>query len=89
MKFPKKNKSNRFLIEMAEFSYNSGAVVAWGSNCDCWVSIDIEGCDGVFMQGESASEFLHEVGGICRKYRSIDEYTAALTVAKPYIENCF
>lgn len=89
MKFPKKNKSNKFLIKMAEFSYNSGAVIDWGSDCDDWVSIDIDGYDGVFMQGNNASEFMQDIEKITRKYRSIDEYTAALIVAKPYIECCF
>ena len=89
MKFPKKNRSNKYLIAQAEFSYNSGAVIDWGSNCDDWVSIDIEGFDEVFMQGESAAEFMQEMNNLCRRFRSIDEYTAALIVAAPYIENCF
>lgn len=89
MKFPKRNKANRFLLDMAEYSYNSGAVIDWGTDCDDWVSIDIEGYDGVFMQGATASEFMQEMEDLQKRYRSFDSYTAALVIAKPYIENCF
>lgn len=91
MKFPKKNKSNRFLIDMAKYCYNSGIVVDWGSDCDDWVSIedknDKDNC--IFMQGDGASEFIQEIKTMCKKYRSFDEYTCALIIALPYAENCF
>lgn len=89
MQFPKRNKSNRFLLDIAKYSYNSGVVIGWGSNCDDWVSIDIEGYDGVFMQGSDATEFMQEMENLQKRYRSFDAYTAALVIAKPYVESCF
>ena len=84
--FPKRNRSNRFLLDMARFSHNSGAVVDWGSDCDDWVCISAKGQDDIYMQGDEAREFMAEVEMICKRYRSFDDYTAALVVAKQFIE---
>lgn len=86
MKFPKRNKSNKFVLDAALFVYNSGVVIDWGSDCDDWVCISAKGEEDIFIQGDGAREFLFEVESICKKYRSFDEYTAALVVAKPYVE---
>lgn len=91
MKFPKKNKSNRFLVDIAMQCHNSGIVVDWGSDCDDWVSIEDKNDtdNSVFMQGDDASEFIQGIESMARKYRSFDEYTCALILAWPYAENCF
>lgn len=86
MEFPKRNKSNRFLIDQAKRSYASGAVIDWGTDCDEWVSIDVPDTEGISMQGESATEFMNEVEVITKRYPSFDDYTAVLVVASPYIE---
>lgn len=91
MKFPKRNKSNRYLLEQAEYSYNSGAVIDWGSNCDDWISIeDKNDSDNfIFLQGADASDFLEQMQAMERKYRSFDSYTCALVLAKRYIDCCW
>ena len=86
IKLPKRNKSNRFLIDAAKFVINSGVSIDWGSNCDDWVCISAPDEDDIFMQGDSAREFMDEMEAIERRFRSFDSYTAALVVAKPYVE---
>lgn len=86
MKFPKRNKSNQYLLDMALFSYNSGVSIDWGSGCDDWVCISCKDEEDIFIQGDDASEFMKEIKSITKHYHSFDEYTAALVVAKPYIE---
>ena len=53
------------------------------------VAIDAPGEDGVFMQGDEADNFIGEVRALCKRYRSLDEDTAALALAEPYAECCF
>ena len=86
MQFPKRNKSNSVLIDMAQFVHNSGVSIDWGSDYDDWVCISAKGEDDIFMQGDGAREFMMEVETIEKRYRSFDTYTAALVVAKPYVE---
>ena len=86
MDFPKRNKSNRFLLDAAEFVYRSGVSITWGYDCDDWVCISAKDEEDIYFEGHEARNFMQETHAIQRKYRSFDEYTAALVVAKPYIE---
>ena len=73
---------------MADYSENSGAVVDWDSGFQTFC-ISGKGQDDIFMQGQEADEIIEEIGALCKKYPSLDEYTAALCVAKPYIDCCW
>jgi hypothetical protein len=53
------------------------------------VAIDAPGQDGLFMQGDEADQFIDEVRALCKRYRSLDEDTAALALAEPYAEALF
>ena len=86
MKFPKRNKSNRHLLDIAQFVHRSGISIDWGSDCDEWVCISAKDEEDIFMQGDDARQFMQEVESIEKRYRSFDTYIAALVVAKPYIE---
>ena len=85
MEFPKRNKSNRVLIDLAKYSYNSGAMVTIDRRFP-WVLIEAEGEDNIFKQGYDADNFIAEVDQIRKRYRSFNEDVAALVVAKQYIE---
>ncbi|MFN7881567.1 MAG: hypothetical protein ACK5PF_00920 [bacterium] len=82
----KPTKATRYIHEAADYSFNSGAVVDWDSAFSTF-SIDAENEDGIFMQGDEADQVIAEIDALCKKYPSLDPYTAALCIAKPYIEN--
>jgi hypothetical protein len=81
-------KATRFIHEAADFVRNSGFTVTIDSPFS-WVSIDGPDDENVFMQGEEAETFIDEVRTLCKRYPSLTEDTAALALAKPYVECCF
>jgi hypothetical protein len=81
-------KATRFIREAAERTRNSGVTVEWDSAFST-VAIDAQGEDGVFMQDDEADSFIEEMRKLCKRYPSLDEYTAALALAEPYAEVLF
>lgn len=81
----KPTKATRYIHEAADYSENSGARVDWDSGFETF-SIECEGEEPIFMQGDEAAERIAEIDAMCTRYPSLDEYTAALCIAKPYIE---
>jgi hypothetical protein len=83
-----KTPATRYIREAAQRCVNSGVSVEFDS-AYCTVAIECPGTDGVFMQGDDADTFIAEVRAMCKRYRSLDEDTAALALAEPYAECCF
>ena len=81
-------KATRYIRAAAKRCSDGGVVVDWDSGYST-VSIDAPGEDGLFMQGDEADSFIDEVEALCKRYPSLDEYTAALALAEPYAESCF
>lgn len=84
----KATKATKVIHQMADYVERSGITVTW-SGIMSIVSIDAEDGQNAFMQGEEAADFIKEVRQLCRKYRSLDEYTAALCLANPYVDCLF
>lgn len=82
----KPTKATRYIHEMADYSQESGASVDWCSSMPTF-SISCDGEDDIFIQGDEALHLINEIEAMCKRYPSLDEYTAALCIAKPYIEN--
>lgn len=81
-------KATKFIREAAARTRASGVTVDMDSPYST-VAIDAPGQDGVFMQGDEADQFITEVRALCKRYRSLDEDTAALALAEPYAEALF
>ena len=83
MNFPKRNKSNRVMLDQAEFVLNSGVIV----NSDYrFPTVEIVDCiSSVFLQGNDAEVFYSEVKAICKRFPSIAEDIAELIVAYDYL----
>ena len=80
--------ATKFIREAAARCRSSGVSVDLDSSFST-VAIDAPGQDGVFMQGDEADQFIEEVRALCKRYRSLDEDTAALALAEPYAEALF
>ena len=86
----KTTKATRYIREAAQRCINGHIDVdidrAFGT-----VAIDCQelGIEGVFMQGDEADTFIAEVDALCKRYPSLDTYTAALALAEPYAECLF
>ncbi len=81
----KPTKATRYIHEAADYSEASGVVIDWDSAFSTFC-ISAKGEDDIFMQGEEADSAISEIDSLCKKYPSLDAYTAALCIAKPYIE---
>lgn len=82
-------KATKFIREAAARVRASGVLVDMNSAFST-VSIDpAPGEYGIFMQGDEADQFIEEVRALCKRYRSLDEDTAALALAEPYAEALF
>jgi hypothetical protein len=81
----KPTKSTRHIHEMANYSIKSGADVDWCSSTETFC-ISAKGKDDIFMQGDEAADVTREIEALCKRYPSLDEYTAALCIAKGYID---
>jgi hypothetical protein len=84
-------RATRFILAAANRSEASGITV----DCDSaysTVSIDatglVGGCDGVFMQGDEADQFIAERDALTKRYPSLTDYEAEMALAWPYAENC-
>lgn len=82
----KPTRATRHIHTLADYSQESGAVVDWCSSMETF-SVSCDGQDDIFMQGDEASAVIGEIESMCRRFPSLDEYTAALCIAKSYIEN--
>lgn len=85
MKLAHKTKANKYIVESAYRVYESGVTVDWDYAFST-VSINCEGEDEIFMQGDDADQFIGEINALCKRFPSLDEYTAALALAEPYSE---
>ena len=81
-------KATKFIREAAARVRADGVTVDIDSAYST-VAIDAPGVGGVFMQGDEADQFIEEVRALCKRYRSLDEDTAALALAAPYAETLF
>ena len=81
-------KATRYIREAAQRSRNGDVTVDIDRGYST-VAIDCPGFDGCFMQGDDAETFIAEVDALCKRYRSLDEDTAALALAEPYAESFF
>ena len=81
-------KATRYIREAAHRSRNGDVTVDIDRGYST-VAIDCPGFDGCFMQGDDAETFIAEVDALCKRYRSLDEDTAALALAEPYAESFF
>lgn len=79
-------KATRYIREAAQRSRNGDVTVDIDRGYST-VAIDCSGFDGCFMQGDEAEAFIGEVDALCKRYRSLDEDTAALALAEPYAES--
>ena len=84
----KPTKATLYIHQAAKRFKDSGATIDWDSAFST-VSIDCEGEDGIFMQGEEADRFIDEIKATTRRYPSLDEYTAACALAEPIVECLF
>jgi hypothetical protein len=78
--------ATRYIREAAQRARNGGVSVdmdsPWG-----YVVIEVPGSeDGWFMQGDDADSFIAEVRALCKRYPSLYEDTAALSLAYNYAE---
>lgn len=79
-------KATRYILEAASRCMLGGVTVDIDRRYPT-VSMDIPGSeDGCFMQGDEADQFIAEVDALCKRFRSLDEHTAALALAEPYAE---
>ena len=82
----KPTRATRHIHTLADYSQESGASVDWDSSMETFL-IACKGEDDIFMQGDEASAVIGEIESMCKRYPSLDEYTAALCIAKSYIES--
>lgn len=79
-------KATRYIREAAQRCRNGDVSVDIDRSYST-VAIDCPGFDGCFMQGDAAESFIDGVDALCKRYRSLDEDTAALALAEPYAES--
>ena len=84
----KPTKATKYIHAAAKRFKDSGATIDWDSAFST-VSIDCDGEEGVFMQGDEADSFIDEIKALTRRYPSLDEYTAACALAEPIVECLF
>lgn len=82
----KPTRATRVIHELADYTERSGFSVDWCSSMST-VSIDSKGDEYTFMQGDEADQFIAEIDKLTKRYPSLDDYTAALALAKPYVES--
>lgn len=82
-------RATKVIHETAQRVKDSKVTVKWsdGYSTVSIVSIDPEGGEGTFMQGDEADAFIAEIYALCKRYPSLDENTAALCLAHPYMES--
>lgn len=80
----KPTKATKFIHAAADRARAGGVSVDWNTRYST-VSIDWPG-DSAFLQGDEADDFLREIDALCKRFRSLDEYTAALALAEPIVD---
>ncbi len=80
----KVTKANYFYVESALRCYDAGITVDWDNMPS--VTISCQGEEDIFMQGDDAEQFQNEIELICKRLPSMNEYTAALSIAEQYVE---
>lgn len=78
--------ATKHIHEAADYVRNSGFTVTVDSSFS-WVSMNGPGEEGPFLQDQEADDFIAEARALCNRYPSLDMDTAALALAKPYIES--
>lgn len=78
-------KATKFIRESAKRCERGGVSVEWSLSFPT-VSIDAPGEKSIFMQGDEADQFIEEIRKLCKRFPSLDEYTAALALAEPYAD---
>lgn len=81
----KPTKATRFIHAAANRMRNSDITIDIDSSFST-VCISCPGEDDIFMQGDDAESFIEEVETMCKRFPSLDEDTAALSLAEPYVE---
>lgn len=83
----KPTKATAVIHRQADYVERSGVTVTITRGFE---TVAIEARDGqsVFMQDQEAGEFIAELDAMCKRWRSLDEDTAALALAKPYVDCC-
>jgi hypothetical protein len=74
------------LVDQAFFARNSGATVTLDRRYPT-VSIEAEGCETIFMEGDDAAQFGAEVDKYAGQCPNLDGGTIELACARPYIES--
>lgn len=64
---------------------NAGVSIDWDESFQT-VSIDHPDEKSIFMQGSEAQDYIDQINALCKRYRSLDEYTAALYLAEQYVD---
>lgn len=82
---PHSTPATRYIREAAQRCRDGGISVDIDSPFG-FVSIEVPGTDGCFMQDHEAEEFIEQVRALCKRYPSLDEDTAALSLAESYAE---
>ena len=80
----KPTKATKIIHEAAN-RFKATGLVDWNSAYST-VCISSEGEDDIFMQGDEAEDFISEIERLCKKYPSLDEYTAACALSEHYTE---
>lgn len=78
-------RATKFIRKAAQRCKSGNVSIDWDSGFST-VSIDAPGEESIFMQGDEADTFIDEIRALCKRYPSLDEYTAALALAEPYAE---
>jgi hypothetical protein len=78
-------KATKHIRDAAQRCIN-GRIIVDSDSLYNTVCISVLGFEDIFMQGDEAEKFIAERDALCRRYPSLDEGTAELALAEPYIE---
>jgi hypothetical protein len=81
----KPTKATNYIHQAAGRCRNAGISIDWDSSFET-VAISCKGEEDIFMQGAEAGEFIREIEATCKRFPSLDEYTAALSMSEQYAE---
>lgn len=81
----KPTKATEYIHAAANRCRESGISIDWDSSFET-VTISCKGEEDIFMQGEDAADFISEIETTCKRFRSLDEETAALAMSEQYAE---
>ena len=82
----KPTKATKYIHEAAQYVIDSQFTVTMHSALS-WVNISsADPAESIFLQGQEADEYIDEVNVLCKRYPSLNLYTAMYSLAKPYID---